>query len=160
MIALGIDPGQSGGLALVSQDTKGKLNLFWGYPMPLKFRTKKPTLNWAMVTELADEWNIDLGVIENVHAMPAQGVSSSFQFGRMFGAAEVITQHCADRQLYVTPQAWKKHFGLIKADKGASIALATELFGTANYWPLKKHDGVAEAALIAAYGLHLERADE
>lgn len=155
MIALGIDPGQTGGLALVSRDTNGSYKLLDAAPMPLASPTKKPTLDFSGWAWAGHDDYYDLGVIENVHSMPAQGVSSSFQFGRMFGAAEMLAQHYTSKQLYVTPQSWKKHFNL-PADKYAAMALATRLFDTSKYWSLKKHDGVAEAALIAAYGLHKE----
>jgi len=162
MIVMGIDPGQTGGLAWVTEDlTKlhfdGAVGLVDAISMPLIKLTKKPTLDllevhcWFDHLEYADEqWAV---VIENVHAMPAQGVSSSFQFGRMFGAVEVMAQTYSQKIIYVTPQKWKRHFGLLKTNKSASVAKATELYGD-EHWKLKKHEGVAEAALIATWGLH------
>ncbi len=156
MIVLGIDPGQSGGLALVdSEDIRGLIDAI---SMPLRNDTKKPALdynftyNWMMDRAGCD---VDKVVIENVHAMPRQGVSSSFQFGRMFGGVEMLAQHFCDKPTYVTPQAWKGYYGLLKVDKNASIETATRLFNTDKYWKLKKHDGIAEAALMAAYGIAL-----
>jgi len=139
MIVLGIDPGQTGGFARVSEG-----QLLYAWPMPLeKALTKKPTLDfWCAANagwkDLDYARGPDYVVIESVHAMPAQGVSSSFQFGRMFGAVEMLAQ------LY---------FGLLKTDKSASVAKATELYGD-EHWRLKKYEGVAEAALIATWGLH------
>jgi len=151
MIVLGIDPGQTGGLVLL--DTEG---IRKAIPTPLIYPTKKPTLATTPLLYLFDgyyETTADYAVIENVHAMPAQGVSSSFQFGRMFGAIEAAAGMYANEIIYVTPQKWKKHFGLLKTDKNASMAKATELYGN-EHWGLKKHEGVAEAALIATWGLH------
>jgi len=157
MIVMGIDPGQTGGFARVSE---GQLLDAW--PMPLeKALTKKPTLDfWCAANAgwkdavLGFYWRgPDYVVIESVHAMPAQGVSSSFQFGRMFGAVEMLAQFYGCEIVYVTPQKWKKHFNLLKTDKAASVAKATGLYGD-EHWKLKKHEGVAEAALIATWGLH------
>jgi len=148
VIVMGIDPGQTGGFAQVSE---GQLLDAW--PMPLeKTLTKKPTLDFWCAANAG--WkDPDYVVIESVHAMPAQGVSSSFQFGRMFGAVEMLAQFYDCEIVYVTPQKWKKHFNLLKTDKSASVAKATGLYGD-EHWKLKKHEGVAEAALIATWGLH------
>ena len=151
MRILGIDPGQTGGLAVVDFD-KGELPFFQdGLLMPLIIVGKKKVLDLQSVFKWLPRL-IDVGVIEAVHAMPRQGVSSSFQFGRMFGAAETLLYRI-DKQAYVSPAVWKKFMNL-SSDKGASRNLATRIFGRfaeKNYWPMKKHEGVAEAALIAVY---------
>ena len=157
MMVLGIDPGETGGLALVSRDANIGVVLHSGIMMPLVTATKKPTVSMDAVWSWLDPYpGITHGVIENVWAFPKQGVSSSFQFGRMFGGAEVVLQVTCLHMLHVTPQSWKKYWGL-SSDKAASIEKATEIFNTAEHWPLKKHEGIAEAALIALYGLlHFE----
>tara|TARA_R110000823_G_scaffold229911_1_gene356815 strand:- start:3344 stop:3868 length:525 start_codon:yes stop_codon:yes gene_type:complete len=171
MVVLGIDPGQTGGLALVSRDPKGKLSIIDARMMPLTHPTKKVTFDLKEAKRWIESeagrhqyeggmsgFEIDFAVIENVHAMPRQGVSSSFQFGRMFGGVEqfaVWGTSAAYEPMYVSPAAWKMHYGLGSA-KHASIELATMMFETDEYWKLKKHDGVAEAALIAAYGIFKE----
>lgn len=154
MRILGIDPGQTGGLAIVDFADGGFPVIYEAIPMPVTSIGKKKALNhnliWNWFSQMDD---IDVGVIEAVHAMPKQGVSSSFQFGRMFGAAESMMYDYCQRQAYVSPRVWKKFMNL-SSDKGASIDLATRMFGekaAENYWPLKKHEGVAEAALIAVY---------
>jgi len=154
MIALGIDPGQTGGLALVSRDPRGKMAVIDAMMMPLVFPTKKATLSWveANTLKLGTE-GLALVIIENVHSMPKQGVASSFQFGRMFGAVEMLAQAVPNsKTMYVSPVTWKMYYGLGSA-KYASIELATMMFRTDEFWKLKKHDGIAEAALLAAYGL-------
>lgn len=157
MVVLGIDPGQTGGLALIKSYDDGRLPLLLGgLPMPLyTCMTKKPCMSYPVARKWLEKFEdtIHTGVIENVHAMPAQGVSSSFQFGRMFGASEVLIHEFSQNAIeYVTPQVWKKHFEL-GTDKKHSVEVATELYHD-TYWPLKKHEGVAEAALIATWGLH------
>lgn len=154
MIVLGIDPGQTGGLALV--DSYGGGIIVDATMMPvIKVGNKKSldikkALDWI---EEDDAVLLHVGVIEKVHAMPKQGVSSSFQFGRMFGSAEAIMYISCVRKDYVAPRIWKKDMGLT-SDKYASMDLATRLFGDdarKDYWQLKKHEGVAEAALIALW---------
>ena len=85
--------------------------------------------------------------------MPAQGVTSSFSFGVVFGAIQqAVACNFYKPALLVTPQRWKGHFGL-DSNKDASRARASELLPAhAHLWPLKKHDGRAEAALLALYG--------
>lgn len=158
MIALGIDPGQTGGLALVSRDTRGKMTVIDARMMPLVYPTKKATLDWIASSKLrAATEGPALVVIENVHSMPKQGVASSFQFGRMFGAVEMLAQAVPNsKTVYVPPATWKMYYGLGSA-KHASIELATMMFRTDKFWKLKKHDGIAEAALLAAYGLEKEK---
>lgn len=90
-------------------------------------------------------------IIEVVHSMPGQGVSSTFKFGQAFGQAVSMAQMMNVPTHFVTPQKWKKELGLTK-DKELSLEMARAL------WPkaplhLKKHNGRAEAALIAYYHL-------
>ncbi len=161
MIVLGIDPGQTGGLVVVHKSASFRNPELLGAVMtPLANSTKKPTLDFAQAvhdiyaatTMIRDVENVHLAVIEQVHAMPSQGVASSFQFGRMYGAIEMLAQWVSDEQKYVTPQVWKKYFRIGK-DKGEAVACATQFYGN-DHWPLKKHEGVAEAALLATWGLH------
>ena len=157
MIVLGIDPGQKGGLAVVDSHNGG--TLMRAISMPLLRIGKKHTLDiQAALDWTGTHTESDYGVIERVAAMPKQGVSSSFQFGRMYGGAEAIMYEASARQEYVPARTWKKAMGLSK-DKGASIDLATRLFGAAarrEYWPPgplggEPNDGPAEAALIALW---------
>jgi hypothetical protein len=93
---------------------------------------------------------IDVAVIEWVHAMRGNGVTSSFAFGRATGAVEAVAQLTAERVVWVTPQRWKKFYGLSR-DKTASINLAKEKFGSAWRWDKRVEDGIAEAALMALW---------
>lgn len=158
---LGIDPGQSGGFAIL--DESG--DLIDAIVAPLSYPSKKPTLDYMALSTWIREIDAPqfLGpsqvFLEAVHSMPGQGIASAFQFGRIFGAAELFAQAvCADVR-YITPQKWKAHFGLLKSEKRASVDMATERFGTDEHWPAGPRggagaDGPAEAALIALYGIH------
>ncbi len=90
-----------------------------------------------------------VAVIEKVGAMPGQGVSSVFSLGDSYGAARAVLATGGFELTQVAPVTWKKHFKL-GADKELSRALAQRLFPTAPLH-LKKHDGRAEALLIARW---------
>jgi crossover junction endodeoxyribonuclease RuvC len=91
--------------------------------------------------------------IERVGAMPGQGVTSMFRFG--FGAG-LWHGICGARRIVpnlISPGPWKASFGL-NDDKNAARAKATEIApALAGFWPLVKHDGVAESFLIAHYAV-------
>jgi len=91
--------------------------------------------------------------VEDVHSMPKQGVASSFKFGFVAGAIQQAVVDADCELVLVQPQVWKRRFNL-NSDKDASRARASELLPAhAHLWPLKKHDGRAEAALLALYGV-------
>lgn len=143
-IIMGIDPGVSGAVAfffpmvhrLAVDDVPvagGEIN---GYELARLVRMHRPTM----------------AVIERVNAMSGQGVSSSFNFGRSYGDVRGVVSACDVPMHFVTPQKWKKHFGL-SADKDESRLRAIRMFpNAAESFRLKKHDGRAEAALLALYG--------
>lgn len=91
-------------------------------------------------------------IIEQVGCMPGQGIASTSKFMRATGCIEAVASLLLYPVTFVTPQCWKKHFGLIKSPKSASLAMARATWPTA---PLKlaKHHGRSEALLMAAYGL-------
>lgn len=154
MRILGVDAGQAGGLALIEDR-----QLVSGIRMPTyKIRGKAVINSRAVIEWINGDWSefsrkgFDVAVIEAVHAMPRQGVSSSFQFGRMLGGIEAVVSSFGKPVHYVTPAQWKKAMGL-SSDKQASIDAAKLMFGSAadELLKYKADDGVAEAALIAAY---------
>lgn len=139
LTVLGIDPGKTGALAWVRDG-----QLYHVEDMP----DLTGVALGARIADLLAEHRPNIAVVEQVHSMPGQGVSSTFKFGAnhgvilgALGALDVPTVH-------VTPSAWKKALRLSK-DKTASRQRAVEL------WPDKselfarvKDDGRAEAALI------------
>ena len=89
--------------------------------------------------------------IEAVHAMPNQGASSTAKFMRAAGAIEAVAILTRYPVTFVSPQSWKKHFGLGR-DKYDSILLAREKWPEAGMHIRKKGDhNIAEALLIAEY---------
>ena len=154
MRILGVDPGKDGGLAIL-QDGE----LVGGIRMPTYELRGKAVVDGRKVIEwINGDWSeygvkgFDAAVIENVHAMPKQGVTSSFQFGRMLGGIEVTITSFGKPVHYVTPQQWKRAMGLSR-DKQASIDAAKVMFGSAADALIKRKadEGISEAALIAAY---------
>ena len=150
MLIYGIDPGFTGAIALYWPDT-GKLEV---HDMPVMKNPKGKTIinPHGVLDILANEGGKSLAVIEQVSAMPGQGVSSMFRFGEGYGHLQMA---CAASKLplqYVTPATWKKHFGLSR-DKGVSRSLTMQRFpDQAQQFSRAKDDGRAEASLIALYG--------
>lgn len=145
---VGIDPGISGGVAAL--DRRGKF--VDGRRMPvLRHRGKAMVDARALQAFLQRLPPIDIIIIEQVHAMPRQGVTSSFTFGRMTGGAEAIAQLIAPIE-WVTPNAWKKALGLSSV-KQESFDAALLRFGPNKLWAVKANEGIVEAALMAAYYL-------
>lgn len=148
---LGIDPGIKGGLALLSDSE------LMTFEMPSKKLDKKSTKRVIDEPELArliDSWSSEISnvVIEQVHAMPGQGVTSMFSFGLGYGIVRGIISANFLPTVFVSPQAWKSNLGVPK-DKNKSREKATELFPhNSSDWSKVKWDGRAEAAMIAYYG--------
>ena len=100
-------------------------------------------------------------VVEQVNAMPGQGVTSMFNFGQTFGAIKGV---CAALDLpifFVRPSKWKKYFGLINSEKGASRTKAIEMFPYFSSNLSKKKDiNKADAILIACFYSETYRLEE
>ena len=167
---IGIDPGNSGAIAAITQ--AGTLQS--ARDMPVVDKAVSGPLLIEALRAMTDGWSVDLVVIERVSSMPKQGVASTFAFGRGTGAVEGFAQMVFPGRLrFVTPQKWKGHHRLIKAEKKqaidtASFVLSPEewkqvcafaahrkhvLSKTPDGLTLEERIAVADAALIAAYGL-------
>src|SRR3990167_10865686 len=150
---IGIDPGLSGAFALYDGDD---LTIF---DMPtietVVNKKKKRQIDAYQLCNWVDLYRslITRAVIEQVGSMPEQGITSAFNFG--YGAG-VIYGVLAGNQVpvsFVPASMWKRQFGLIGKGKDASRLAASRIVPKfARYWPLKKHDGRAEAFLLAAWG--------
>lgn len=141
---LGIDPGLSGALGFyfpaVSRVALEDLPLADGEINAPALAARLRAFEPAMI------------VLERVHAMPKQGVSSTFKFGVSFGAVRGVIGAVGIPLYLVSPTVWKKHYQL-GADKEASRGRAIELFPhNADRLDKKRHHGRAEAALLAKYG--------
>lgn len=144
---IGIDPGATGAIASISPNG---IHFIDCPTIKVSGKTKpNPTL---MASELKQLVKLNsIIIIENVHAMPGQGVSSMFSFGMGYGCWLGIIAALNIPVEFVTPQTWKKHYGL-STDKEASRVKALQLFPSqAADLKLKKHHGRAEALLLAEY---------
>ena len=143
MNILGIDPGQKGGLAVVD-------GAIGGMPFAIKMpETRKD------ICEMIQGWKTSIlcAYIEDVHAMPKQGVSSTFKFGRNLGTLEGILAALDIPMEHVTPQKWQQALGcLSKGNKNVTKAKAQELYPS-----LKITHNVADALLIATYGYRIQK---
>lgn len=141
---LGIDPGLSGAMAFLPLTLPSLVTVD-------DLAVAGDALDAASIADRIAQMRPDIAVIEQVGAMPKQGVSSTFKFGRAYGTVIGIVGALDIPIHYVTPSRWKKHFRL-PAEKEAARALALRLWpGTADRFSRKKDAGRAEAALIARF---------
>ena len=155
MIILGIDPGLSGALALY--DTSEQTVEVFDMPVLDLVRNgkKKREVSAQALANLLAATTIKAAFVERVNAMPGQGVTSVFSFGRSTGIVEGILAAYDIPTTLVTPQAWQKAVGQ-RAGKDGSRERAMQLFpAQADLFQRKKDDGRSDAALIAYYGAKL-----
>ena len=155
MIIVGIDPGISGALCFFSN---GNVIDVIDMPTMAEGKKNKKQVNGRQIfNEILNIKNTFIGhkinvVVEQVSAMPGQGVTSMFNFGQSFG---VIKGICSAMELpifYVRPAKWKKYFNLINAEKDASRTKAIEMFPKISQkLSRKKDNNKADAILIAKY---------
>jgi crossover junction endodeoxyribonuclease RuvC len=148
MRTLGIDPGATGAIVLL-EDCQP---IEWA-EMPVNKIGSTTRVNAAALTDFIASCCCEHVYVEQVHAMPGQGVTSMFNFGHSCGTVMGVLGAMGLPHTMVTPQSWKKAAGLIGTDKDAARARAIQL------WPKwreldKKGKGqaLADAALIALYG--------
>jgi crossover junction endodeoxyribonuclease RuvC len=163
VITIGVDPGLNGAIAVLSET--GDLEALHDLPI-----MRDGNLSWVDGGRLqsmlidAQRGRPARVFIERVHAMPKQGVSSSFNFGVGFGSILSILQARHLSVELITPASWKREMGLAgkkiaaadggdgrKAAGRAALDKARLLFPTAELH-LCKHEGRAEALLLAHWG--------
>jgi crossover junction endodeoxyribonuclease RuvC len=152
VIFIGIDPGLNGAIAFLDTE-KGHLSVIDMPILEVKRNNKmKRELNPHVLAGIfLFSGPITHAVLERVGAMPGQGVSSVFSFGRSVGIVEGVLAAREITVSIVTPQAWQKAAG-VRGGKDGSRQRAMELFPNyAALFALKKHDGRADAALMAWY---------
>lgn len=141
---MGVDPGASGALAFYNPKFP---QLIAVYDMPVVGKD----VNAAELFDIVDSFKPTIAVIESVHAMPKQGVSSSFNFGMSYGVLRGVVGAAKIRTHLVSPSKWKKFYSL-SADKEASRNVAIRHWPDSPHFRRKKDHGRAEAALLALYG--------
>ena len=129
MRIIGIDPGIQGALAILDNE---KVIDIVDLPVMSEGKKNKKQLNGAYLSDYLKKHILNIEntvvVVEQVNAMPGQGVTSMFNFGQTFG---VIKGICAALKIpiyFVRPSKWKKHFDLIRSSKDASRTKVIEMY--------------------------------
>jgi len=151
MRILGIDPGVRGGLALVEILDDGSLHLLDAIDVPVAGAGAKERVDPVAISEWMVGRRPQHALIERAQAMPKQGASSGFKYGRAVGALEAVIACCGVPITVVEPSMWKRAVGLRGSEKEQSRLRALQLFPhSSSLFARKKDHGRAEAALIAA----------
>ena len=153
MKIIGIDPGLSGAIAVL-EDIK-VLSLF-EMPVMAEGKKNKRQLNSAQLVNIIKENTNDneeiAVIVEQVNAMPGQGVTSMFNFGQTFGAIKGVCAALGLPIFFVRPSKWKKHFELINSSKDASRTKVIEMYPSFSKQLAKKKDvNKSDAILIARF---------
>jgi len=148
----GIDPGLSGAVAFLNED--GTYAGVEDMPV-LVGTTGRKELDAAGLAEILRSYAPSRATVERVSSRPGEGAVGAFSFGSTFGGILAVLATLQIPTTLVQPAAWKRRAGIpAGADKAASIATAKRLIPTASpALSLKKHDGRAEALLLARHGL-------
>jgi crossover junction endodeoxyribonuclease RuvC len=177
MLILGVDPGINGGLFLAEdgkpkdlsvmpvtkdcvgfQKTAGRFKRDKEGNKVLKYKTE---VDAKAVAKLLSTWDPGIVFMEKVHAFPGQGVTSMFSFGCSFGILRGVVAWLDCRLVLVEPKDWQ---GVILGPNGGdqdtkelSIKAAISMWPTVNFVKSprsrKPHDGLCDAACLAAFGL-------
>ena len=156
MRVLGIDPGLSGGLAVLDEE-RGVPSLADLVDMPTTVYGKGRGIDGRELSGLLREWSPDMAVIESVHAMPKQGVSSTFAFGRGVGIVVGCLLFAGIPFVEVTPQVWQKAIlaGVPGDGKTRAFTWAWSMFPDAELKTERGRmlDGRSDALALAWFGL-------
>ena len=153
MRIIGIDPGLSGAIAILEDN---KVKEVFDMPVMSDGKKNKRQLNSAQLVKILkdnikDDANTVM-VVEQVNAMPGQGVTSMFNFGQTFGAIKGICAALGLPIFFVRPSKWKKHFELINSSKDSSRTKAIEMYpNLSNQLAKKKDVNKSDAILIARF---------
>ena len=154
MLIIGIDPGISGSICFFED---GKILEVLEMPTMTEGKKSKRQVNGAQIyNEIlkrikGSEKEVRV-IIEQVSAMPGQGVTSMFNFGQSYGILKGICSAMQLPMFFVRPAKWKKYFNLINSQKDASRTRAIEIFPYFSSQLSKKKDSnKADAILIASY---------
>ncbi|HIF62514.1 MAG TPA: crossover junction endodeoxyribonuclease [Candidatus Pelagibacter sp.] len=155
MLIIGIDPGISGAICFFED---GQIKEIIDMPVMADGKKNKRQVNGPQVyNEISSRINKfskkDITVvIEQVSAMPGQGVTSMFNFGQSFGVLKGICSAMQLSMFFIRPVKWKKYFGLIKTEKDASRTKVIEIFPyISSELSRKKDSNKADAVLIASF---------
>jgi crossover junction endodeoxyribonuclease RuvC len=154
MLIAGIDIGLSGAVALLDAATGAVIDIF---DMPTLALTRggrnKRELDAHSLAAALGRDRISHAFVEQVGAMPGQGVSSVFSFGKSYGVVIGTLATLGIPMTFVSPVTWKKGLAVPAAKDGARARASQLMPSAAHNWQRVMDHGRAEAALIAYYGL-------
>ena len=144
---IGIDPGKSGAMCVLHGRTS---------VVPVFYPFDEGVYVDVLKEIRQTHWNEGMFcVVEKVHAMPKQGVSSMFSFGMNFGFIQGTLKTIGIPYQLVEPRTWTASFGC-GSDKNRHIEVAKRLFPNVSLKRTEKcrkdFDGFADALLLAEYG--------
>ena len=155
MLIIGIDPGISGAICFF---LNGEVIDIIDMPSMAEGKKNKKQINSQQVFNEISERIKNFSkkeiivVIEQVSAMPGQGVTSMFNFGQSFGVLKGICSAMQLSMYFVRPAKWKKYYGLIKTEKDASRTKVIEIFPyISSKLSKKKYSNKADAVLISNF---------
>ena len=150
---LGVDPGITGGLSIVEMTDGPVPMLVECIDIPVVGTGAKERVDVAAIRNFIERHKPVRALIERAQAMPKQGASSGFKYGRAVGAIEAAVVLCSIPVEIIEPSAWKRFWHLPGKDKERARQLALEKFPAAHAsFARRKDHGRAEATLLALYG--------
>ena len=160
MIVIGIDPGKKGGVCVLSK-TPGRTNdgkfCMHNEGEAVIMPCLKGLVDYFVHEHVMRHYSGGIAYVENVHAMPGQGVTSMFNFGKGFGEILGVLAALNIRTELVSPQKWKRAvLAGTDRDKAAAIRFVQENYPDIDLTPGRcrvPQDGIADAVCIAHYGM-------
>lgn len=155
MVIMGVDPGQNGGVAFLSDNGE----ILHYRKMPVKLVDDKKIIDIAQIAAMIANFEPEHAFIEKAQAMPHQGVVSMFNYGTGYG---MILGLCLSLEALIStqlirPQVWQKFMYAAMPDPKAMEPKARAMLRFSEIWPHLveqnvTHDGIIDAMLIAEYG--------
>ena len=151
MLIAGIDPGKTGGIAILENGKVQNLTL----------------LSSVSPRQLLLKHGVQLAYIEQAQSFPKQGIASAFNYGRDYGYLLGSLAGSGIAIVLVRPGVWTKKVHAmapkINDPKEKSLWCAKHIWPDISFLATdrssKPHDGLVDAALIAYYGMLNERAE-
>ena len=153
-LVLGIDPGLNGALAFFGRGNPldSGADHFTIFDMPTFGDGKQRAINDVLLANIIMQFKPRLALIEKVSAMSGWGLGSTWRFAQSFGTILGVLGALKIPKTHITPQKWKKHYGLPGGDKEAARRMCIERWPhSQTLWARKKDHNRAEASLLAAY---------
>jgi Holliday junction resolvasome RuvABC endonuclease subunit len=151
MIYIGIDPGVSGGLAILEADG----SIVDVFAMPGTERDLLDAFNPFAAPDLGPcpaSAPRAHAMLERVYSSPQMGVASAFTFGKGYGALLMALTAARIPFNQVVPAKWQQVMGCrSRGDKNVTKQRAQQLFPDT-----KITHAIADALLLAEYGRRLE----